>query len=198
MIEPEVTTKKSFLFIISFDSRQILTKLEKINFLLLPKSYCGLFNDPEMFRVLNHQFALLVILCTNVCCWLISRVFIRTISQLISQLHFRLSTMVFLRSLSTPRPILIIITDRQEHWRLDTFLRVPELCLVLVVSWKKCFWCCSKVEIFFVTDIEAECRDDVMKLRVAFNDTFSGLIYSAGKKSWQRRDNRGCNCWLWW
>ena len=30
-------------------------------------------------------------------------------------------------------------------------------------------------------DIEAECRDDVMKLRVAFNDTFKGLIYSAGK-----------------
>ena len=29
-------------------------------------------------------------------------------------------------------------------------------------------------------DIEAECRDDVMKLRVAFNDTFAGLIYSAG------------------
>jgi len=31
-----------------------------------------------------------------------------------------------------------------------------------------------------VSHIEAECRDDVMKLRVAFNDTFAGLIYSAG------------------
>ena len=30
-------------------------------------------------------------------------------------------------------------------------------------------------------DMEAECSDDVMKLRVKFNDTFSGLIYSAGK-----------------
>jgi hypothetical protein len=30
------------------------------------------------------------------------------------------------------------------------------------------------------SDIEAECRDDFMKLRVAFNDSFSGLIYSAG------------------
>ena len=29
--------------------------------------------------------------------------------------------------------------------------------------------------------MEAECSDDVMKLRVKFNDTFSGLIYSAGK-----------------
>lgn len=28
--------------------------------------------------------------------------------------------------------------------------------------------------------MEAECSDDVMKLRVKFNDTFSGLIYSAG------------------
>ena len=32
----------------------------------------------------------------------------------------------------------------------------------------------------YFSDIEAECRDDVMKLRVAFNDTFAGLIYSAG------------------
>ena len=30
-------------------------------------------------------------------------------------------------------------------------------------------------------DMEAECSDDVMKLRVKFNDTFAGLIYSAGK-----------------
>ena len=32
----------------------------------------------------------------------------------------------------------------------------------------------------FLADIEAECRDDFMKLRVAFNDSFTGLIYSAG------------------
>lgn len=31
-----------------------------------------------------------------------------------------------------------------------------------------------------VSHIEAECRDDFMKLRVAFNDTFAGMIYSAG------------------
>jgi len=31
-----------------------------------------------------------------------------------------------------------------------------------------------------VSHIEAECRDDFMKLRVAFNDSFTGLIYSAG------------------
>jgi len=31
-----------------------------------------------------------------------------------------------------------------------------------------------------VSHIEAECRDDFMKLRVAFNDSFAGLIYSAG------------------
>ena len=29
--------------------------------------------------------------------------------------------------------------------------------------------------------MEAECSDDVMKLRVKFNATFSGLVYSAGK-----------------
>ena len=33
----------------------------------------------------------------------------------------------------------------------------------------------------FFSDMEAECSDDVMKLHVKFNDTFAGLIYSAGK-----------------
>lgn len=28
--------------------------------------------------------------------------------------------------------------------------------------------------------MEAECSDDVMKLRVKFNASFAGLIYSAG------------------
>lgn len=31
-----------------------------------------------------------------------------------------------------------------------------------------------------MTDIEAECQDDYMKIRIGFNATFSGLIYSAG------------------
>ncbi len=30
--------------------------------------------------------------------------------------------------------------------------------------------------------MEAECSDDVMKLSVHFNDSFSGLIYSAGEQ----------------
>lgn len=32
-------------------------------------------------------------------------------------------------------------------------------------------------------DIEAECQDDYMKIRVGFNGSFSGLLYSAGKSS---------------
>ena len=36
-------------------------------------------------------------------------------------------------------------------------------------------------QLIHFTDMEAECSDDVMKLRVKFNDTFAGLIYSAGK-----------------
>lgn len=32
----------------------------------------------------------------------------------------------------------------------------------------------------FETDIEAECQDDYMKIRIGFNATFNGLIYSAG------------------
>ena len=31
--------------------------------------------------------------------------------------------------------------------------------------------------------MQAECSDDVMKLKVKFNATFSGLIYSAGKQA---------------
>lgn len=32
-----------------------------------------------------------------------------------------------------------------------------------------------------VADIEAECQDDYMKIRVGFNGSFSGLLYSAGE-----------------
>ena len=31
------------------------------------------------------------------------------------------------------------------------------------------------------SDMQAECSDDVMKLDIGFNDTFTGMIYSAGK-----------------
>ena len=45
-------------------------------------------------------------------------------------------------------------------------------------------FCGQSSEVFFAlfSDMEAECSDDVMKLRVKFNATFSGLIYSAGKQ----------------
>lgn len=32
----------------------------------------------------------------------------------------------------------------------------------------------------FRIDIEAECQDDYMKIRIGFNGSFSGLLYSAG------------------
>lgn len=32
-----------------------------------------------------------------------------------------------------------------------------------------------------VIDIEAECQDDYMKIRIGFNGSFTGLLYSAGK-----------------
>lgn len=32
----------------------------------------------------------------------------------------------------------------------------------------------------FLADIEAECQDDFMKIRVGFNGSFAGLVYSAG------------------
>lgn len=37
---------------------------------------------------------------------------------------------------------------------------------------------------FYVADIEAECQDDYMKIRVGFNGSFTGLVYSAGKKTY--------------
>jgi hypothetical protein len=30
-------------------------------------------------------------------------------------------------------------------------------------------------------DIEAECQDDYMKIRIGFNGSFAGLLYSSGK-----------------
>lgn len=38
----------------------------------------------------------------------------------------------------------------------------------------------SHMNFFFSTDIEAECQDDYMKIRIGFNGSFSGLLYSAG------------------
>lgn len=31
-----------------------------------------------------------------------------------------------------------------------------------------------------LSDIEAECQDDYMKIRIGFNGSFAGLLYSAG------------------
>jgi hypothetical protein len=36
---------------------------------------------------------------------------------------------------------------------------------------------------FYFSDIEAECQDDFMKIRVGFNGSFAGLVYSAGKSN---------------
>lgn len=33
-----------------------------------------------------------------------------------------------------------------------------------------------------ITDIEAECQDDYMKIRIGFNGSFNGLLYSAGRQ----------------
>ena len=41
--------------------------------------------------------------------------------------------------------------------------------------------------------MEAECSDDVMKLRIKFNATFAGLIYSAGKASQNAATAINCN-----
>lgn len=35
--------------------------------------------------------------------------------------------------------------------------------------------------VFINSDIEAECQDDYMKIRIGFNGSFTGLLYSAGK-----------------
>jgi len=32
-------------------------------------------------------------------------------------------------------------------------------------------------------DIEAECQDDYMKIRIGFNGSFAGLLYSSGMSS---------------
>jgi hypothetical protein len=36
-----------------------------------------------------------------------------------------------------------------------------------------------------LTDIEAECQDDYMKIRIGFNGSFNGLLYSSGNFSKQ-------------
>lgn len=36
--------------------------------------------------------------------------------------------------------------------------------------------------VFLFADIEAECQDDYMKIRIGFNGSFNGLLYSAGQQ----------------
>lgn len=42
----------------------------------------------------------------------------------------------------------------------------------------------------YFADIEAECQDDYMKIRVGFNGSFTGLLYSAGKLNAIMVDNK--------
>ena len=63
------------------------------------------------------------------------------------------------------------------------FLPAIELCQESAVSQNKILEIAEDDQCL---DIEAECRDDFMKLRVAFNDSFTGLIYSAGKRPLMR------------
>lgn len=41
-------------------------------------------------------------------------------------------------------------------------------------------WTISISLSIYSVDIEAECQDDYMKIRIGFNGSFSGLVYSAG------------------
>lgn len=39
--------------------------------------------------------------------------------------------------------------------------------------------------VFMFADIEAECQDDYMKIRIGFNGSFAGLLYSSGMSNEQ-------------
>lgn len=39
----------------------------------------------------------------------------------------------------------------------------------------------STLKLYLKIDIEAECQDDYMKIRIGFNGSFTGLLYSAGE-----------------
>jgi hypothetical protein len=45
-------------------------------------------------------------------------------------------------------------------------------------------------------DIEAECQDDYMKIRIGFNGSFAGLLYSSGNFTKQTELNLGTLCTL--
>ncbi|KAJ8964316.1 hypothetical protein NQ317_018825 [Molorchus minor] len=47
-------------------------------------------------------------------------------------------------------------------------------------EYAKIYYRNDPVKVGTYRDIEAECQDDYMKIRVGFNGTFTGLVYSAG------------------
>lgn len=59
---------------------------------------------------------------------------------------------------------------------------IPEFNVSLFYSFDNLFASYHLCSIFFVADIEAECQDDYMKIRIGFNGSFTGLLYSAGKQ----------------
>lgn len=56
---------------------------------------------------------------------------------------------------------------------------------VFSVSISVRFWflveMCVLNYVILYSDIEAECQDDYMKIRIGFNGSFNGLLYSSGK-----------------
>lgn len=50
---------------------------------------------------------------------------------------------------------------------------------IFYIKLLKVFYNYIFIGLLFV-DIEAECQDDYMKIRIGFNGSFSGLVYSAG------------------
>lgn len=70
---------------------------------------------------------------------------------------------------------------------------VPHIYIQYVYTYKLCMfinaisiyvnedYCLKNWNLFGFSDIEAECQDDYMKIRIGFNGSFTGLVYSAGK-----------------
>lgn len=63
------------------------------------------------------------------------------------------------------------VSERHHH----------EIILRLFLVFFRCELIKNVTRISIETDIEAECQDDYMKIRIGFNGSFTGLLYSAGK-----------------
>ena len=87
----------------------------------------------------------------------------------------------FFVTMPSSRPSIILPKAQLSKWKATGFCRLKTCPEFRVRNTDVPTWCVPLYICFFCLELHADCNNDVMKLRISFNDSFTGMIYSAGK-----------------